>query len=311
VIFDCGQAGIVGSLGGVYSKIYNNHIYDIWTKRIFSGAEMAGIKIHASIDMLIKNNRIHNTGRGIWIDWMAQGTRISGNLLYDNTTDDLFAEVNHGPYLIDNNIFLSELSLRDWSEGGAFVHNLFAGKIEIRKVIDRFTPYHYAHSTRVAGLRNIYCGDNRFFNNIFIKQDNGIEDHKENWAQFYGLHGYIIAGFENISDGNVYFNGAKPAIKEIDFVEKPDSKPSFEIEEKGENVYLKMELDISIDEVNTTLVTTEELGATVVSEAIFENPDGSPYKIDIDFQGQKRSERNPIPGPIERIEKGIGIYKVW
>ena len=84
VIFDCGQAGIVGSLGGVYSKIYNNHIYDIWTKRIFSGAEMAGIKIHASIDMLIKGNRVVNTGRGIWLDWMAQGARVTRNLLHDN-----------------------------------------------------------------------------------------------------------------------------------------------------------------------------------------------------------------------------------
>jgi hypothetical protein len=311
VIFDCGQAGIVGSLGGVYSKIYNNHIYDIWTKRIFTGAEMAGIKIHASIDMLIKNNRIHNTGRGIWIDWMAQGTRITGNLLYDNTTDDLFAEVNHGPYLIDNNIFLSALSLRDWSEGGAYVHNLFAGKIEIRKVLGRFTPYHYAHSTRVAGLRNIHCGDNRFFNNIFMNQDIETDEQKEDWAQFYGLHGYKIAGFENISGGNVYYNGAKPGINEINSVEKPNSKPSFEIDEKGKNVYLKMELDITIDEVNTTMVTTKELGATVVSEAIFENPDGSPYTIKFDFHGHNRNEKNPLPGPIENIEKGIGIYKVW
>lgn len=311
VIFDCGQAGIVGSLGGVYSKIYNNHIYDIWTKRIFSGAEMAGIKIHASIDMLIMNNRIHNTGRGIWVDWMAQGTRITGNLLYDNTTDDLFAEVNHGPYLVDNNLFLSELSLREWSEGGAYVHNLFVGKIEIRKVLGRFTPYHYAHSTRVAGLRNIFLGDNRFFNNIFVKQDNGTEEIKEDWAQFYGLHGYEIAGFENISRGNVYYSGAKPADKEINYVEKPGSKPSFELEEKGQNIYLKMELDITIDEVNTTLVTTKELGATIVSEAIFEHPDGSPYSIDLDFQGQKRNEKNPLPGPIEKIEKGVALYKVW
>jgi len=311
VIFDCGQAGIVGSLGGVYSLIYNNHIYNIWTKRIFSGAEMAGIKIHASIDMLIKNNIIHNTGRGIWIDWMAQGTRITSNLLYDNTTDDLFTEVNHGPYLVDNNIFLSELSLRDWSEGGAFVHNLFAGKIEIRKVLGRFTPYHFAHSTKVAGLRNIYCGDNRFINNVFVKQDNGTENLTEDRAQFYGLHGYKIAGFENISDGNVYYNGAKPDQKEKNFVEKPNSKPSFEIEEEGGNVYLKMELDNSIYEVNTTIVTTEKLGATVVSEAIYENPDGSYYTLNKDFQGNNRNEKKPLPGPLENIKKGIGIYKVW
>ncbi len=311
VIFDCGQAGIVGSLGGVYSKIYNNHIYDIWTKRIFSGAEMGGIKIHASIDMLIKNNRIHNTGRGIWLDWMAQGTRVTGNLLYDNTTDDLFTEVNHGPYLVDNNIFLSELSIRDWSEGGAFVHNLFAGKMEIRKVPGRFTPYHLAHSTKVAGLRNIYCGDNRFLNNIFVKQENGAEDSTEDWAQFYGLHGYKIAGFENISDGNMYYNGAKPDEKEMNFVEKTNMKPSIEIEEKGDHVYLKMELDHSIFELNTTMVTTEKLGTTIVSEAIYENPDGSSYTLDVDFLGNNRNEEKPLPGPIEINEKGLVIYKVW
>ena len=59
------------------------------------------------------------------------------------------------------------------------------------------------------------------------------------------------------------------------------------------------------------MVTSKELGATVVSEVIFENSDGSPYTISLDFQGQKRNEKNPLPGPIERIEKGIGIYKVW
>ena len=47
---------------------------------------MAGIKIHASIDVLIQHNRIHHAGRGMWMDWMAQGTRITGNLCYDNST---------------------------------------------------------------------------------------------------------------------------------------------------------------------------------------------------------------------------------
>lgn len=311
VIFDCGQAGIVGSLGGVYSKIYQNHIYDIWTKRIFSGAEMAGIKIHASIDMLIQHNRIHNTGRGIWIDWMAQGTRITGNLLYDNTSDDLFAEVNHGPYLVDNNFLLSELSVRDWSEGGAYVHNLFAGKIELRQVLGRFTPYHLAHSTRVAGLRNTHCGDNRFFNNIFIKDEDGTELFEADYSQFYGLHGYKMAGFKNISNGNIYFNGSKPGEEELNFIEKPDGKPSLEITEKEGAVYLDMEIDHSIYEVNTYMVTTEKLGGTIVSEAIFENPDGTPYKLDTDYQGNTRNEENPLPGPVEKLENGKGRFRVW
>jgi hypothetical protein len=311
VIFDCGQAGIVGSLGGVYSQIYDNHIYDIWTKRIFSGAEMAGIKIHASIDMLIKHNRIHNTGRGIWIDWMAQGTRITGNLLYDNTTDDLFAEVNHGPYLVDNNLFLSELSFRDMSEGGAFVHNLFAGKIEMRQELNRFTPYHLPHSTWVAGLRNTYGGDNRFFNNIFLGGDPGQERFEETYARFYGLHGYRLAGFENHAEGNVYYHGAKPGLSTERSIVMPDSRPSFELEEKEGSVFLKLLIDDAVRRVETSLVTTAKLGVTIVSEAIYEKPDGSPYALNMDYQGHARDESNPLPGPFEGLEEGMGTYIVW
>ncbi len=166
-ISDCGQTGICGSMGGVFSMIENNDIYNIWTKRQWTGAEMGGIKIHASIDMLIRNNRLFNCGRGLWLDWMAQGTQVSGNLLYNNTTDDIFVEVNHGPFLIKNNILLSELAIRDWSEGGAFAHNLIAGNIELRPQ-SRETPFQLPHSTEVGGLKITQCGDNRYFNNIFI-----------------------------------------------------------------------------------------------------------------------------------------------
>ena len=48
-------------------------------------------------------------GRGIWLDWMAQGTRVTKNLLYNNDLEDLFMEVNHGPTLVDNNLLLSEV----------------------------------------------------------------------------------------------------------------------------------------------------------------------------------------------------------
>ncbi len=167
IIYNCEQTGMCGSLGAAFSQIINNDIFNIWTKRLFTGAEIAGIKIHASIDLLIKNNRLANTGRGLWMDWMAQGTRITGNLCYDNTLEDLYCEVDHGPYLIDNNIFLSEIGLRDWSEGGAFIHNLFTGKI-IRSPDGRTTPYHKPHSTEVVALKNLRGGDNRFYNNIFV-----------------------------------------------------------------------------------------------------------------------------------------------
>ena len=56
----CEQAGIVGSMGAAFSEITGNHIHHIYTQRRFRGAEQAGIKFHAPIDMLIERNRIHD-----------------------------------------------------------------------------------------------------------------------------------------------------------------------------------------------------------------------------------------------------------
>ena len=104
-ISHCEQAGICGSLGGIFSEITDNDISDIHVRQLFGGAEMAGIKLHAAIDVLIRGNRIHHAVRAIWMDWMAQGTRVTGNLCYDSADQDLFVEVDHGPYLVDNNLF--------------------------------------------------------------------------------------------------------------------------------------------------------------------------------------------------------------
>ena len=168
-ISHCEQAGLVGSLGAVFCTITDNDIHDIHIRQLFTGAEMAGIKIHAAIDTEISRNHIYRTCRGIWLDWMAQGTRVTRNLLHDNNaSEDLFVEVNHGPFLVDNNIFLSNRSLLDVSQGGAYAHNLFAGRIAPHPELNRETPFHTPHPTEVAGLLEIDGGDNRFYNNPFV-----------------------------------------------------------------------------------------------------------------------------------------------
>jgi len=312
-IFNCGQAGICGSLGAAFSRITNNHIYNIWTKRLFAGAEIAGIKIHASIDMLIKNNRLNNAGRGLWMDWMAQGTRITRNLCYNNTTDDFFAEVNHGPYLVDNNIFLSEVALRDMSEGGAYVHNLMAGAVKSAPS-SRQTPYHLPHSTQIAGLKNILGGDTRFYNNIFVEGDVEIPNRNDPGAERkigYGLEVYNDVELPMQVDGNVYFKGAKPYIKETNYVEKAGFDPKIKIVEQGESVYLHITLDQFCKALDNTLVTTKLLGKAMIPGQAYENPDGSPLKIDTDYFGRKRSKANPTAGPFENPPEGKLILKVW
>jgi len=292
-ISDCEQAGICGSLGGVFSRITNNHIYNIWTRRLFAGAEIGGIKIHASIDMLISGNRIHNAGRALWMDWMAQGTRLTGNLCYDNSTDDLFVEVNHGPFLVDNNIFLSGLSLRDWSQGGAFAHNIMAGRIESRPQ-GRQTPYHKAHSTAIAGLKNIQGGDHRFYNNLFIGRPS-----QGGRPAGGGLAAYGARQAPLKTGGNVYYSGAKPYAKENDPLIVSDVNPRVEVVEDAGHVYLQVTLGPAPRQAATTLVTSELLGKTMVSGLGYENADGSPVRIIADFFGAKRSEPKPSAGPLE------------
>jgi len=93
-------------------------------RQLFGGAEMAGIKFHGAIDTLISRNHIYRCCRGIWLDWMAQGTHVTRNLLHDNgPREDLFMEVDHGPFLVDNNIMLSGIGILVNSQGGAYAHN--------------------------------------------------------------------------------------------------------------------------------------------------------------------------------------------
>ncbi|WJM08367.1 right-handed parallel beta-helix repeat-containing protein [Paenibacillus sp. PK1-4R] len=168
VIHDCEQAGIVGHMGAAFSHIYQNRIYNIHHKRLRHGAEVAGIKLHASLDTQISENIMYSCYRALWLDWQAQGTRISRNIFFDNLSEDLFVEVCHGPYMVDHNLFLSPMNFRNMAQGGAFAHNLFAGRFVVRSEITRITPYHFPHETAMAGYSNITGGDDRYYNNIFI-----------------------------------------------------------------------------------------------------------------------------------------------
>ena len=48
----------------MFSQIYNNHIYNIAVKHEYFGYEIAGIKLHAAIDVQIHDNNIHDCTLG-------------------------------------------------------------------------------------------------------------------------------------------------------------------------------------------------------------------------------------------------------
>ena len=288
----CEQAGIVGSLGPVFSVVTGNTIHDIHIRRLFTGAEMAGIKFHAAIDVEISHNHIYRVNRGLWLDWMAQGTHVHANLFHDNQKDeDLMVEVDHGPFLVDNNIFLSGTSQRIVSQGGAYAHNLFCGGVNLTQYDKRLTPFMKAHSTVVAGLHDNPSGDMRFYNNVF--------------AQGGDLSPYNQARLPMAVKGNVFLGAAKPSKQEAAPLIEPDFDPAIKLVEKDGAFHLEMKLDNKwATEQHRDLVTSELLGTAQIPNLPFVRSDNQSIRIDTDYSGRARNSANPFPGPFERPEGG-------
>jgi alpha-N-arabinofuranosidase len=317
-ISHCEQTGIVGSMGCAFSTVTGNVIYDIHVRRLFSGSEMAGIKFHGAIDATIRNNHIYRAFIGLWLDWMTQGARVSQNLFHDNAYMDLLLEVNHGPFVVDNNLLLSPVNLLDMSEGGAYVHNLFAGKITNQPVPTRDTPYHPAHSTAVAGLAMTTGGDNRFLNNLFVG-DGNVPTAEERVAlpgprgqkTSHGLWGYDGRGFPLLTGGNVFYHGALPDAKETNSLIRSDFNPAVRLTADRGSVSLRLTPGPAVRQAPTRLVTTKRLGTAKIPELPYVNPDGSELRIDIDYFGRKRSRSKPTVGPFEKPGDDPLTLTVW
>lgn len=326
VIYNCGQNGIVGHMGGAFSEIYGNEIYNVGTKHEFYGYEIAGIKLHAALDTQIHHNHIHDCTMGTWLDWQAQGIRLYSNVYHHNTSD-LWIEVTHGPHLVDNNIFGSKQSFLNASQGGAYVHNLFLGAIYKYDVLQRSTPYHFPHSTDIKGFSLTYGNDERFYNNIFA---NTYGEENERWKLGTAIYNGCPDSLEEYIDtvmtkhgkgdveyyerekqpvfiaNNFYADGVNAYGREKGAVcSAMAANANISMEENG--VYLEMTIDEAFKNIKAEIITTEKLGMPRIVEALFETPDGLPITLDKDMLGNKRSGA-PTAGPIENL--GTGRVKV-
>ena len=327
-IYDCGQNGIVGHMGCVFSEIAHNHIYNIAVKHEYFGYEIGGIKLHAAIDVQIHHNNIHNCTLGTWLDWQAQGTRVSKNLYYANDRD-LMVEVTHGPYLVDNNIFASSYNFDNIAQGGAYLHNLCCGTMRREDVLDRSTPYHFPHTTEVAGTTVVYSGDDRIFQNIFLGGTVTYTEQSVHGTEGYNGHTnsleeYIndvvsrgngdLEQFKHVKQpvyirGNAYLKGAKPYQREENTYVS-DTDPAVRIVEEDGKTYLELNVEKGMLEIPTEVYGTEKLGMPRITEAPYENPDGTPIVFDTDYLGQARSGQ-PAAGPMEGLKEGMNRILVW
>ena len=324
VIYDCGQNGIVGHLGCIFSEIYNNHIYNIAVKRQFWGHEIGGIKLHAPIDTHIHNNRIHDTSLGIWLDWQLQGTRVSQNIFYRNNRD-LFVEVTSGPFIVDHNILTADYALDNHAQGGAYVNNIIRGEMIHRKMLDRSTPYHEPHSTNIKGMAPVYGGDDRWYNNIFIG-DEGLEEvgtaHykgyttslEEYMSKIYDTTGADHSAFNAVEqpvyiNDNAYFNGATPFEREETNLVS-DYNPEFALIEEGDEVYLEITLPENFEEIKGDVHSTLTLGRVRLTDVEFEKPHGGELVLNTDLLGEEKSGETVL-GPLANLKPDKNRIKVW
>jgi alpha-N-arabinofuranosidase len=305
-IHHCEQTGIVGSLGCAYSSVTDNEIHDIHVHQLFAGWEQAGIKFHGAIDVVISHNHIYRCGgkAGIWLDWMAQGAQVTGNLLHNNfgPNGDIYLEMQHGPTLVANNLLLSQpASVCMNAQGMAFAHNLMAGPIRVQFGDKRTTPFQECHSTSLAGFHcatNGDSGDYRFYNNLFTASCNLAVIDK--------------SALPCHAAGNVFTKGTQPSKFDAAALAATNFNADIKLQQKPDGWYLALAEDKAWRaEAKRQTVTTELLGKARMSDCAYENPDGSPLIISTDYFGTKRDWKNPFPGPFETAMDGKRQFKVW
>ena len=162
----------------------------------------------------------------------------------------------------------------------------------------RQTPFLKAHATAIAGFHNNPLGDNQFYNNIFTKQ--------------HQLNKYDSAPLPSKMAGNAFINGAKPTAIEKEPVVDPEFRPQIKLADNQDGFYLTMAFDKAwINTRRRKLITTKLMGKTDVSHLAYEQSDGKPVGISIDYFGKPRNRKNPAPGPFENFKTGLNTFKVF
>jgi hypothetical protein len=298
----CGEAAIHGFKGWAGSTLEGNLIEDINPKKQFGGEESGGIKIHLPIDVTVRNNIVRRVfvGRpenyagkkplqytGIWIDWAGQGTRVSGNVVYDNESWAMFLQNNHGsPLLVDHNIF--ERSVIVESQGVVFAHNLFL-KCPWTLRGGAKVAFWKPHSATRVGEELIPAAEVKWWNNLFF----GLG------AEKFPVHpGYL-------SDWNGFFGGAqKTPWGDANSLVAAEA-PVVTFKSLPDGVEISFAGGWLPPVLGGPLVTKEFVGDFAITGQGLEDAHGRPITLDHDLLGQPRQAGRVAAGPLQPTAAGI------
>lgn len=292
VIRRCGEAGIAGQKGATRCLISGNLIEDTNYRREFGGWETAAIKFHQSVDTVICGNLIRrvshqsHAGFGIWMDWGNQGTRITGNIIYDTDTANIFLEMNHGPTLVDNNVVIGH-GIRSNSEGTVFAHNLFVD-CGFSMVSDtrRRSEYYKPHTRQQVDRKHGIPQDDKWFNNIFIRR--GLDQVKE-------TTGYA-------AEYNAFWEGAKKSPFGDEHSVVTPFTTEFAREDSGLGVSIRFNMSDAARRVPCPWVDQELYGVFPTVGQTIEDRHGTPIRVDSDLRRVQRA--SPVAGPLADPNQG-------
>lgn len=329
VIYNCAQGGIAGNLGAIFSVIENNEIYNIGRKDEYFGYEISAIKLHAAIDVQIIHNKLYDSQMGLWLDWQAQGVRVNRNLFFNNSRD-MMVEVSHGPYVIDNNILGSKYNFDNVSQGGAIINNIFCGAIRKIAAKGRPTPFHLAHSTKVAGFSAVKCGDDRVYNNLYVggtlkhndlsiygtcNYDENPKDYETFFEKLNKLGKGDVELYDQVENpvlinNNAYYKNAKAYCDEVNNVISEIEASVHFLENLDGKVFMKFDVPPEFANYETAIIDSSAFILPRISNLPYEDPQGNSIIFEEDYFKEKRGLQNNL-GPFNCLKPGHNIIQVW
>jgi hypothetical protein len=297
IVRRCGQAGIAGQAGATRCLVEGNLVEDTNYRKEFGGWETAAIKFHQSVDTVIRGNLIRRVplvshgAFGIWMDWANQGTRITGNIIYETGTANIFVEMDHGPILIDNNVLIGR-GIQSNSEGDIFAHNLFVDcGFDMGSDTGRQSEYYIPHTRKVVKRKVGVPQDDKWFNNLFVGR---------------GLDG-VKAASGYAADHNVFLGGAKKST----FGDEHSVVVAAGADVTRTDAPLGVTIEFTVGEPLPAAgpwVDAKVVGVLPTVGQTIEDRAGKPITVDTDLAGAKRTQA--VPGPLAELKPGKNSI-VW